>query len=233
MKEIYNISRGMLESICELEKEIPRIELVASIHKVVHLPPQCVMFGPASEIWAYPLESALGSLKRILRNRAYPAASMFQRHLENESIRLIREFIGPVTEQPVECDKSKIKLKGIAKITRLSTLEINEIKRYIEENWAEFDALRDEIEADNPDELWSKCHNYLTAQQKSNYSGRKKFIIDFIYGTWYIYKKFTIFRTLFSVESLKSERDNSKVLFISKNRRLIGSIQQIIAVEVY
>jgi len=67
---------------------------------------------------------------------------------------------------------------------------------------------------------------------KSNYSGRKKFIIDFIHGAWYIYKKFTIFRTLFSVESLKSERDNSMVLFISKNRRLIGSIQRIIAVEV-
>lgn len=233
LQEFEKLGEDILISICNLESEIPRTEMVANIHNLSHLPRQCLDFGPASETWAYPMESALGSLKVFLRNKAHPAASMFVRHLENESIRLMRDYMG--RDDVADFMLSPLEPLAVqGKVTRctLTNDDIGAIKMYIQEEWAEFSSLarRLGLSVSDGQQVWDESRA-LDMQQLEEFSFREKSIAGGINPQCMRAKKFKINRTVFTAMT-NSGRDNSRALVKHKNQDIVGTIQDIIVLEV-
>lgn len=233
LQEFQNLNKEMLLSICNLESEIPRTEMVANIHNLHHLPCQCLDFGPASEIWAYPMESALGSLKVFLRNKAHPAASMFVRHLENESVRLIKDYFS--RNQATQFQAGPVETltpSGKPTCIKLSEADIEGIKRYISKEWKEFSSVAERLGIDLSEEqmVWD-ASRALDMSQMRQFTAREKSIAGGINPECMRLKKFNIYRTKFTVMT-DMGRDNSKVLISHQSQEIVGTIQDIALIEV-
>lgn len=223
----------MLISICDLESEIPRTEMVANIHNLKHLPQQCLDFGPASEIWAYPMESALGSLKVLLRNKAHPAASMFVRHLENESVRLMRDYISRDSVMDFRPTASPpLAVQGKLTHHKLATSDVSGIKKYIQIHWKEFASLgrRLGISVSDQQKIWNESRA-LGMPELEQLTSREKSIAGGINPQCRKAKKFKIHRTEFTTLT-DYGRDNSRVLVVHDNHETVGTIQEIIVLQV-
>lgn len=228
-EEFEKLELETIEAVCRIEKEIPRSEAVLSLHQIIHLPRQCLWFGPVRETWAYPLESFLGSLKRMTKNRAHSGASIFSRHMFNTAISIVRGLIKRLCKDNHDMERkhycSYLRCEGNGTFYSLDIDEMLSIKSYIEREWCTFKHLRREYA-----DPWVAGED-MSCAEKSQYRGQKKKILEGLSPIASSYKKFSIFRTIFGAR--EGERDNS-VVIVGKGDKIdyIARILKIIEVKV-
>lgn len=81
-----NVARLMLEQFIEVYIELYGVQYVTSnVHNLSHLVDEVEMFGELDSFTAYPFESMLGKIKKMVRTGNRPLAQVARRILESES----------------------------------------------------------------------------------------------------------------------------------------------------
>lgn len=232
-EEFERLSQDILECVCVIEKEIPRSEAVLSLHQIIHLPQQCLWFGPARDTWAFPLESYLGHLKARARNRAHTGASIFNRHVYEQALREIKQAIqqnDAGQEIQTEFDNKGFKLIGNPKYKCLEWEEVDQIKQYISENWKEYKSLENDLRDKGYTQSPWEAVETMSIDAKNEFSGIKRHILDGVDRRAFQYGSFAIGRTRFGIRD--GTRRNDIAVLGKKTPKSVAVIKSILLVSV-
>jgi len=75
------------------EWELPGAFFDVMTHLVLHVVEELAICGPIHSRWMYPVERTLGTLKKYVRNRARPKASMASRYVLDETLGFVTEYM--------------------------------------------------------------------------------------------------------------------------------------------
>ena len=82
--------------LCKLEKIFPLAFSNVMVHLALHLPDDTLLRGPIQYGCMYPIERRLGTLKNLLRNRAWSEGSIVEDYLESETLAFWERFMDDI-----------------------------------------------------------------------------------------------------------------------------------------
>jgi hypothetical protein len=80
------------------EWELPGAFFDVMTHLVLHVVEELAICGPVHSRWMYPVERTLGTLKKYVRNRARPEASMASGYVLDETLGFVIEYMQMFTQ---------------------------------------------------------------------------------------------------------------------------------------
>lgn len=83
-------------TLCHLEKLFPPSFFDVMVHLTIHLTGEALLGGPVQYRWMYPIERYLNTLKRYVRNRARPEASIAKGYLMEECTNFCAAYLNDV-----------------------------------------------------------------------------------------------------------------------------------------
>lgn len=90
------LAKAMLDHFIELFREIyGEAYLTSNVHNLVHLVDEVMMYGELQSFGAYPFESMLGTIKKMLRNGNSPLAQVARRIIEMTRLEAVKEMPEP------------------------------------------------------------------------------------------------------------------------------------------
>jgi hypothetical protein len=119
-KEILDLHRWkMRDIIADLFRLQPVSERIPAVHKLLHLPYQVLLKGPLPDLWSFAFESMFAQLKPlILKNRAMPAQTLFERLAVNNAVKDCLRVMKP---GPRECTQDEAGITLSSPVTRSDT----------------------------------------------------------------------------------------------------------------
>ncbi|XP_057803357.1 uncharacterized protein LOC131018659 [Salvia miltiorrhiza] len=93
IKDVERLEKNIPLILCKLEKIFPPAFFTVMVHLAVHLPREALIAGPVHHRWMYPIERNLGSLKRLVRNKARPEGSIAEAYIVKESLNFISMYL--------------------------------------------------------------------------------------------------------------------------------------------
>ncbi len=78
--------------------ELPGAFFDVMTHLVLHVVEKLAICGPIHSRWMYRVERTLGTLKKYVRNRARPQASMASRYVLDETLGFVTEYMQMFTQ---------------------------------------------------------------------------------------------------------------------------------------
>jgi len=82
--------------LVKLEKIFPPAFFDVMMHLPVHLPDEALLRGPVQYGWMYPIERRLYTLKRYVRNRAWPEGSIAEAYIADECLTFFSRYMDDV-----------------------------------------------------------------------------------------------------------------------------------------
>ncbi|KAL3380029.1 hypothetical protein AABB24_000582 [Solanum stoloniferum] len=89
------LERDITQILCKLERIFPPGFFDSMEHFPVHLPYEARIAGPVQYRWTYPFERYLGTLKRMIGNKASVEGSISEAYLMTESTQLFSHYFEP------------------------------------------------------------------------------------------------------------------------------------------
>ncbi|KAH0645560.1 hypothetical protein KY290_034343 [Solanum tuberosum] len=89
------LERDIPQILCKLERIFPPGFFDSMEHLLVHLPYEAKIVGPVQYRWMYPFERYLGTLKRMIGNKASVEGSICEAYLMTESTQLFSHYFEP------------------------------------------------------------------------------------------------------------------------------------------
>jgi hypothetical protein len=81
-----------------IEWELPGAFFDVMTHLVLHVVEKLAIYGPIHSRWMYPVEQTLGTLKKYVRNRTRPEASMASGYVLDETLGFVTEYMQMFTQ---------------------------------------------------------------------------------------------------------------------------------------
>ena len=91
--DLEQLYLDIITTLCKLEMIFPPSLFDIMMHLPVHLSFEALLGGPVQYRWMYPIEQYMGTMKRYLRNKNHPEASISESYLVNESISLCARYL--------------------------------------------------------------------------------------------------------------------------------------------
>ncbi|TXG61774.1 hypothetical protein EZV62_013137 [Acer yangbiense] len=114
--DLENIQDRIGLTLCHLEKIFPMSFFDVMEHLPIHLAEEALIAGPVQFRWMYPIERYLSTLKRYVRNRAHPEASIAKGCLMEECTNFCSRYLNDVEtkwNRPPRIDGRFNKRKGV------------------------------------------------------------------------------------------------------------------------
>ncbi|KAL5729585.1 hypothetical protein ACHQM5_002514 [Ranunculus cassubicifolius] len=83
---LHVLERGMVRTLCELEKMCPPSLFVIMMHLPVHLAHEARVLGPVFYRWMYSFERMMKTYKYYVKNKARPEGCIAERYLKEETM---------------------------------------------------------------------------------------------------------------------------------------------------
>ncbi|KAH0718720.1 hypothetical protein KY285_014751 [Solanum tuberosum] len=93
--DMERLERDIPQILCKLERIFPPGFYDSMEHLPVHLPYEARIAGPVQYRWMYPFERYLGTLKRMIGNKASVEGSICEAYLMTESTQLFSHYFEP------------------------------------------------------------------------------------------------------------------------------------------
>ncbi|XXG52384.1 hypothetical protein AAC387_Pa03g0738 [Persea americana] len=74
--ELNGLQERIVMTLYHLEKKFPPAFFDVMVHLTIHLTSEALLGGPVQFKWMYPIKKYMSTLKRYVRNRARPEASI-------------------------------------------------------------------------------------------------------------------------------------------------------------
>ncbi|XP_055824120.1 uncharacterized protein LOC129892559 [Solanum dulcamara] len=93
--DMKRLETDIAQILCKLERIFPPGFFNSMEHLPVHLPYEARIAGPVQYRWMYPFERYLGTLKRMIGNKASVEGSICEAYLMTESTQLFSHYFEP------------------------------------------------------------------------------------------------------------------------------------------
>ena len=91
--ELNGLQERIAMTLCHLEKNFPPAFFDVMVHLTIHLTSEALLGGPVQFRWMYPIERYMNTLKRYVRNRAHPEASIAKGYLMDECTNFCASYL--------------------------------------------------------------------------------------------------------------------------------------------
>ena len=135
----------LVKATCVLEKYLPPSFFDISIHLLIHLCDEALIFGPARFCWMYPFERLMKMFKEYTKNPQYTRGSIVEEYITEEASLYAKEYIlNPniggrehfVDESNEFADEEAL---GKGKKVMLTSTQYEQVSRYVFETHIDID----------------------------------------------------------------------------------------------
>ncbi|KAL0386229.1 UNVERIFIED_CONTAM: hypothetical protein Sradi_3017200 [Sesamum radiatum] len=143
-----SLPKNVVDTLIELEKIFPPSFFDIMEHLPVHLVDEALKGGPIQFRWMYPIERYLLTLKRYVRNRAYPEGSIARGYLMDECMNFCSRYLSDVetkenrTPRNYDCDETMGRVVGKGERFFIDSCTLLQAHRYILSNTDEVEPFR-------------------------------------------------------------------------------------------
>ncbi|XP_024190402.1 uncharacterized protein LOC112194385 [Rosa chinensis] len=92
------LSNRIAETLCKLEMIMPPSFFDVMVHLLIHLADEAAIAGPVQFRWMYPIERYLYDLKKYVRNRSRPEASIAEGYIIEECLSFCTMYLSDGVE---------------------------------------------------------------------------------------------------------------------------------------
>jgi hypothetical protein len=98
LASLPSLREDVVVTLSMIEWELPGAFFDAMTHLVLHVVEKLAICAPIHSRWMYPIERTLGTLKKYMRNRARPEASMASGYVLDETLGFVTEYMQMFTQ---------------------------------------------------------------------------------------------------------------------------------------
>ncbi len=98
LASLPSLREDVAVTLSMIEWELPGAIFDVMTHLVLHVVEELAICGPVHRRWMYPVERTLGTLKKYVRNRARPEASMALGYVLDETLGFVTEYMQTFTQ---------------------------------------------------------------------------------------------------------------------------------------
>ena len=142
-QDLDRLDLDVREALCSIELAFPRSEWVIMVHLMAHFVDQIRDIGPVRATWMYPQEGFLGHIKRAVKNRFRPEATIVARWAVDQGVELLRCALSAGKEVPaVNAEAPDVRVYGNPSIEDMATEDMAAIRAWIMANYVDrYDTL--------------------------------------------------------------------------------------------
>ncbi|GAA0180062.1 hypothetical protein LIER_30060 [Lithospermum erythrorhizon] len=140
MQELEKIQDRIVLTLCHLEKIFPPSFFDIIEHLPIHLAAEALIAGAVQFRWIYPIERYLYTLKKYVRNLAYPEGSIEKGYLMEECMNFCSRYMSGVetkeNRQPhnLEEDDNGCRTLGKGRHKVMDRITVAQVHQYIVAN---------------------------------------------------------------------------------------------------
>lgn len=177
LQEFAELDKKIKGTLKNLEQEIPRSEISHCFHNLTHLSQQCIDFGPASDTWAFPLESFLGVLKRQSFNKRYTTATICNMFMRKSFLALIASVYRTAAKESNETTQNNnVSTQSMSRRRPLTSSQQVSLRAYMQRAWKNtFAALRRKRDVSIDEDIWVEGKGQ--AINLEEITGREKIVV--------------------------------------------------------